>query len=177
MVWIKQKLSWIKHKLSSLVYTSKQGFTLQKILVLVAVLNALTQVAFGRIHNEAAYKVSSTVAIFTFINQIALILTAVSLMRVNEKKKYFFFSIILFITSIVLMILYIILMKGDVYYQTALSGGYAYEDAIKIVYAIDDSIYFSIFALVLVFIEIILFISEIIIRRRRANGLSNQRGD
>lgn len=84
-------MNWLKHKLSSLIYTNKKGFTLQKILVLLAVLNALLQVAFGNIHNQAAYKVSSTVAIYTFINQIALILTAVSLMRVNEKKRYFIF--------------------------------------------------------------------------------------
>ncbi len=75
------------------------------------------------------------------------------------------------------MILYIVLMRGDIYYQTALNGGYSYEDAIKIVYAIDDSIYFIIFALILVAVEIALFVGEIIIRRRRANGLSNQRRD
>lgn len=170
-------MNWLKHKLSSLIYTNKKGFTLQKILVLLAVMNALLQVAFGNIHNQAAYKVSSTVAIYTFINQIALILTAVSLMRVNEKKRYFIFSGILFTLSIALMILYIVLMRGDIYYQTALNGGYSYEDAIKIVYAIDDSIYFIIFALILVAVEIALFVGEIIIRRRRANGLSNQRRD
>lgn len=166
----------LKHKLSSLIY-NKNGFTLQKIIVLLAMVNALTQVAFGRIHNEAAYKVSSTVAIFTFINQIALILMAVSFMRIHEKKKYYVFSILLFIITTTTMIVYIVTMQGDIYYQTALNGGYAYEDAIKIVYAIDDSVNFVIFALVLGFIEMGLFIAEIIIKRRRKHGLSNQGRD
>lgn len=170
-------LSILKHKVTSLFYTSKSGFTLQKIMVILAMVNALTQVAFGRIHNEAAYKVSSTVAIFTFINQIALILTAVSLMRLNEKKKYYIFSVLLFLLTTTLMITYIILMHGDIFYQTALNGGYSYEDAIKIVYAIDDSVNFIILALVFGFIEIGLFIAEIILRRRYAHGHSNQRGD
>ncbi|MDE7095017.1 MAG: hypothetical protein K2O23_00860, partial [Anaeroplasmataceae bacterium] len=74
-------------------------------------------------------------------------------------------------------ITYIVIMQGDVYYQTALSGGYSYEDAIKIVYAIDDSINFVIFALVLTFLEVGLFIAEIIIKRRRLHGLSNQGRD
>ena len=176
----KQKMalfgSILKHKLSSFIY-NKDGFTVQKIMVLLAMINALSQVAFGRIHNEAAYKVSSTVAIFTFINQIALILTAVSLMRLKEKKKYFIFSILLFAITTATMITYIVIMQGDIYYQTALSGGYSYEDAIKIVYAIDDSINFIIFALVLTFLEVGLFVAEFIIKRRRLHGLSNQGRD
>lgn len=171
-------VSNLKHKLSSLIY-NKDGFTLQKIIVLLAMINALSQVALGRIHNEAAYKVSSTVAIFTFINQIALILMAVSLMRLKEKKKYFIFSILLFFVTTALMISYIIIMQNDIYYQTALSGGYSYEDAIKIVYAIDDSITLIIVALVLGFIEMGLFVAEIIIqiKRRKAHGLSDQGRD
>ena len=170
-------LSVLKHKVSSLFYTSKSGFTLQKIMVILAMINALTQVAFGRIHNEAAYKVSSTVAIFTFINQIALVLTAVSLMRLNEKRKYYIFSVLLFLLTTTIMIVYIVLMHSDIYYQTALNGGYSYEDSIKIVYAIDDSVNFIILALVFGFIEIGMFIAEIIIRRREAHGLSNQGGN
>ncbi|MDE5715337.1 MAG: hypothetical protein K2I42_04315 [Anaeroplasmataceae bacterium] len=166
----------LKHKFSSIIY-NKDGFTLQKIMVLLAIINALTQVAFGRIHNEAAYKVSSTVAIFTFINQIALILMAVSLMRIHEKKKYYIFSVLLFLITTTTMIVYILLMHGDIYYQTALNGGYSYEDAVKIVYAIDDSVNFVILALVLGFIEMGLFVAEIIIKRRRAHGLSNKRRD
>lgn len=169
-------MSVLKHKFSTIIY-NKEGFTLQKIMVFLAMVNALCQVAFGRIHNEAAYKVSSTVAIFTFINQIGLILVAVSLMRLKEKRKYSIFSVILFIITIATMITYIVLMQGDIYYQTALNGGYSYEDAIKIVYAIDDSINFIIFALVLSFLEIGLFIAEIVIRRRRANGHTNQGRD
>ena len=103
-------LSVLKHKVSSLFYTSKSGFTLQKLMVILAMINALTQVAFGRIHNEAAYKVSSTVAIFTFINQIALVLTAVSLMRLNEKRKYYIFSVLLFLLTTTIMIVYIVLI-------------------------------------------------------------------
>lgn len=170
-------ISILKHKLTSLFYTNKSGFTLQKIIVILAMINALSQVAFGRIHNEAAYKVSSTVAIFTFINQIALILTAVSLMRLNEKKKYYIFSVLLFLLTTTLMVVYIILMQGDIYYQTALNGGYSYEDAIKIVYAIDDSVNFIIFALVLGCIEMGLFVAEIILKRRHAHGLSDQGRD
>ncbi|MDE7263727.1 MAG: hypothetical protein K2N64_03610 [Anaeroplasmataceae bacterium] len=166
----------LKHKVSSIIY-NKDGFTLQKIMVILAMVNALSQVAFGRIHNEAAYKVSSTVAIFTFINQIALILMAVSLMRIHEKKKYYVFSILLFLISTITMIVYIVTMQGDIYYQTALNGGYSYEDAIKIVYAIDDSVNFVIFAIVMGCIEMGLFIAEIVIRRRRKHGLSNKGRD
>lgn len=167
-------MKWLKHNLSSLVYNNKIGFTLQKIIVILALVNVVLQVALGRIHNQAAYNVSSTVSIYTFIMQICLILAMVSLIRINEKKKYYFYSAILLVVSSAVIILYIILMHNDIYYQTAISGGYSYEDAIKIVYAIDDSVNLMISALILNIIEAGLFVAELIIRRRRAYGLSKE---
>lgn len=167
-------MKWLKHNLSSLIYSNKSGFTLQKIMVLLALINMVLQIALGRIHNQAAYNVSSTVSIYTFIMQIGLILAMVSLMRINEKKRYYIYSALLLILSSAVIILYVVLMHNDIYYQTAISGGYSYEDAIKIVYAIDDSVNLQIFALVLNCIETGLFVAELIIRRRRAYGLSKE---
>lgn len=169
--------SWLKHKLASLFYSKRSEFTLQKIMVIVAAANALLQVALGRIHNQAAYRVSSTVSIYTFIMQIALILTAVSLMRIGEKKRYYVYSGILFAVSIASGCFYIYLLMNDVYYQTALAGGYALEDCLKIMYAIEDSITFEIIALALIVVEIGLLIAEICIKRRRIHGLSHQGRD
>ncbi len=168
-------MKWLKHNLVSLVYNNKTGFTLQKIMVLLALINVILQIALGRIHNQAAYNVSSTVSIYTFIMQICLILTMVSLMRINEKKRYFIYASLLLIISSATIILYIILMHNDIYYQTAISGGYSYEDAIKIVYAIDDSVNLQLSALVINIIIFILFITELILRRRNAYGLSKKR--
>lgn len=167
-------MKWLKHKMSSLVYNNKTGFTLQKIIVLLAVVNVVLQIALGRIHNQAAYNVSSTVSIYTFIMQICLILAAVSLMRINEKKRYYIYSVLLLALSSAVIILYVVLLHNDIYYQTAISGGYSYEDAVKIVYAIDDSVNLQLSALVLNIAEVGLFIAELIIRRRKANGLSKE---
>lgn len=168
--------AWVKYSLGKLVYNNKTGFTLQKIMVLLAGINVVLQIALGRIHNQAAYMVSSTVSIYTFITQISLILLTVSLMRINEKKRYYAYSVILFLLSSFTIILYIVLMRNDIYYQTALSGGYSYEDAIKIVYAIDDSVNLQLSAVILNGIEAGLFIAELIIRRRGKHGFSDKRG-
>lgn len=167
-------MNWLKHNLSYLVYNNRVGFTLQKIMVLLAVINVVLQIALGRIHNQASYNVSSTVSIYTFIMQICLILAMVSLMRINERKKYYIYAIVLLLISSIVIVLYITIMHNDVYYLTALSGGYSYEDAIKIVYAIDDSVNLMISALVLNIIEVGLYIAEIVIRRRNNNGLSKE---
>lgn len=171
---VKGVFTWLKHKLVGLVITNRGIFTFQRIIVILAMINALLQIALGRIHNQAAYNVSSTVSIYTFIMQICLLLAAVSFMRMNEKKKYILYSTILVIISTIVIIVYIVLMRTDVYYLTAINGGYSYEDAIRIVYSIDDSITLQVVAIIFNAIEMILFVIELINRRRIKNGLSSE---
>lgn len=160
-------------RLAPIVYI-KTEFTLQKIMIILAVIVTFVEIAFGRVHNLAAYKVASTVSIYTFMTQIFLILTAVSIMRLSEKKRYLILAYLLLALSLTTMIVYIVLMLNDVYYLNAINGQYPYVDAVKIIYSIEDSVNITIIAIIINVIIVLLLTVEFFIRRRRYHGLSSE---
>ena len=166
----KKLLEKLKYAIQALVYDKNFEFTLQKLIVIFGVINVITQIGFGKTHNLAAYQVSSPVSIYTFVSQIFVILTCVCAMRIKEKPKYKYYMGIMIILTTAMISYYIYKCWNDVFYLKALAGGYKYEDAIKIIFAIDDSVYMWIAGIAVNLLMGGLLIAELIIQRRRGKN-------
>lgn len=135
--------------------------SVNKLLTLIAFLNAILELGLCQIHNKAMFSVRGTIAIYGFFYLILVLLSAINAMRLSEDKKYYIFSYVCLTACAVLGSVYIIKCLNDEYYLNALNG--LIRDPYTIVWPIEDAcllmgvgVAFNVVCITLTTIELIL---------------------